>query len=549
MSRLFGGARLRSRTLKTLVVLGALLALASIMVGSASAAFPFPNTISPQGYNTHGWYVASQVSGDVDFVVADPDHQMIKDIICRQSSDNSVVGHYSDLSFSNPTVVPVTVFGDSPSPSGTTVTCQGTLLQEQQSCFFFACFYNGQYEEAGPLAETLATLHIDNSHPNVTIAASASPNANGWYNAPATVSFSGSDPNSGIFHCENGGNFGPGGSIGPPDGSAKAILGGCVNFAGIAFQRALVYFFDGTKPTISAAATTVPNSNGWYYGSVDVKFTCHDNLSGVVSCPGDQILSSEGAAVASTAQTTTDKADNVSNPSNTVEVKIDKTAPSVSVTGVTDGAVYGSAPTPACSTSDALSGVATDATLALSYGPLGSVTATCSGGTDLADNQAAPVSVSYSVGTPLTTKTQAMAGDLKVAQGSTLSAGYDFTMPGSHPAATVGFLGTTVTFNATCASGTPGSQPIAVYIDDQGYDDPANSSAWYPSGDQNDDSTYQGSTTVPSFCDPGALVRLQQGGTFSTYVTSTAQNKVNLRWHYKDGKVSGWSGTYSVIPN
>ena len=122
MSRLFGGARLRSRTLKTLVVLGALLALASIMVGSASAAFPFPNTISPQGYNTHGWYVASQVSGDVDFVVADPDHQMIKDIICRQSSDNSVVGHYSDLSFSNPTVVPVTVFGDSPSPSGTTVT-------------------------------------------------------------------------------------------------------------------------------------------------------------------------------------------------------------------------------------------------------------------------------------------------------------------------------------------------------------------------------------------------------------------------------------------
>ena len=122
-------------------------------------------------------------------------------------------------------------------------------------------------------------------------------------------------------------------------------------------------------------------------------------------------------------------------------------------------------------------------------------------------------------------------------------------MPGSHPAATVGFLGTAVTFNATCASGTPGSQQIVVSIADQGYNDPAKSSAWYPSNNQNDASTYQGSTTVPSFCDPGALVRLQQGGAFSTFVTSTdTQDKVNLTWHYMDGKGGGWSGTYSVIP-
>jgi hypothetical protein len=153
-------------------------------------------------------------------------------------------------------------------------------------------------------------------------------------------------------------------------------------------------------------------------------------------------------------------------------------------------------------------------------------------------------------GTPLTTKAQAMDGDLKVQQGSTLSAGYDFTMPGSDPAATVGFLNTTVTFNATCASGTPGSQTIVVHIAKQSYTDPANSSAWYPSGDQNDASTYQGSATVPSFCDPGALVRLQQGGTFSTNVTSTdTQDKVNIRWHYKDGTGGGWSGTYSVTPS
>ena len=151
-------------------------------------------------------------------------------------------------------------------------------------------------------------------------------------------------------------------------------------------------------------------------------------------------------------------------------------------------------------------------------------------------------------GTALVTNTQAMNGDFKVAQGSTLLAGYAFTVPGSHPAAVVGFLGTKVVFNATCASGTPGLATIVVNIPDQTYAVAASSSAWYPSGDQNSAATYQGSATVPSFCNPNALVRLQQGGTFSTNVTSTdAQDKVNVRWHYKDGTGGGWSGTYGVV--
>jgi hypothetical protein len=157
---------------------------------------------------------------------------------------------------------------------------------------------------------------------------------------------------------------------------------------------------------------------------------------------------------------------------------------------------------------------------------------------------------STGLGTPLTTKTQAMEGDLKVAQGSTLSVGYGFKMPGQHPQATVRFMGTRVTFAATCASGTPGSQTIVVEPPDQSYNDPANSTDWYPSDDQNDASTYQGSTTVPSFCDPGALVRLKQGGTFTTNVSSTdTQDRVMVRWHYKNGTEGGWSGTYSVIPS
>ena len=101
-----------------------------------------------------------------------------------------------------------------------------------------------------------------------------------------------------------------------------------------------------------------------------IHYTCTDTLSGVVACPIDQGLSSEGTAVDSLALFSRDVADNVSDPSNVVTVKIDKTSPSVLVTGVTNGAVYdfGSVPTATCSTSDALAGVATQATVSISGG-------------------------------------------------------------------------------------------------------------------------------------------------------------------------------------
>jgi hypothetical protein len=74
----------------------------------------------------------------------------------------------------------------------------------------------------------------------------------------------------------------------------------------------------------------------------------------------------------------------------------------VTVTGVSDGAVYtlGAVPEAGCSTTDADSGVATEATLSLSGGTalgVGGFTAACSGGVDNAGNQADPVSASYTV--------------------------------------------------------------------------------------------------------------------------------------------------------
>jgi DNA-binding beta-propeller fold protein YncE len=111
---------------------------------------------------------------------------------------------------------------------------------------------------------------------------------------------------------------------------------------------------------------------------------------------------------------------------------------------------------------------------------------------------------------------QAMEGNLIVKPGDTLNVGYDFTMPGSHPAATLGFFNTTVTLQAACAPGTGGGT-ITVNVPAQQYTDPMNSSAWYPSGKQQDPSVYQGSISVPNLCGGGSI-SLKQGGTFNATV-------------------------------
>jgi hypothetical protein len=87
-----------------------------------------------------------------------------------------------------------------------------------------------------------------------------------------------------------------------------------------------------------------------------------------------------------------------------VSVKIDATAPVVTVTGVTDGATYvaGRVPRIGCETTDALSGVARRATLRTAGGgarKIGLHTATCGGALDKAGNPGS-TTVTYRVVAP-----------------------------------------------------------------------------------------------------------------------------------------------------
>jgi len=245
-------------------------------------------------------------------------------------------------------------------------------------------------------------INIDKSAPTISAVATIGPNDAGWYKSDVTIHFTCADALSGLAA-----NTCPADQVLSSEGGVVASAAQTItDLAGNTSSPSnlVTVKIDKTVPTISAAATTQPNANGWYKGDVTVRFTCADTLSNLAAnaCPADQVLSSEGSAVASTAQTVSDLAGNSSAASNVVTVQIDKTAPVVAVTGVSNGGSYkvGSVPTAGCTTTDALSGVATQATLSVTGGNpdgTGSFTATCSGATDKAGNSGS-ASVTYSVG-------------------------------------------------------------------------------------------------------------------------------------------------------
>jgi hypothetical protein len=200
------------------------------------------------------------------------------------------------------------------------------------------------------------TVKVDTVAPTLSAAINA-PAGTGWYNlatGPAVVTYTATDATSGVTTPAPY-TFGEG-----ADQSLAAVTvtdaAGNTSAPAVAFAHVNV---DLTPPTVSAAPTISPNGAGWYNQNVTVHFTAADALSGVAA-PADQVLTAEGAAVASTAVTVTDAAGNLSAPSNVVTVRIDKTAPTTtaSVAGTTDssGSYYDSA-TVTLSAGDNLSGI------------------------------------------------------------------------------------------------------------------------------------------------------------------------------------------------
>ena len=90
---------------------------------------------------------------------------------------------------------------------------------------------------------------------------------------------------------------------------------------------------DPISPTITATVSPEPNPEGWNNEDVTVTFECTDDESGVDTCPDPVVVTTEGESEVNV--TVTDRAGN--EESVTVPVRLDKTAPGISIVGPSAG--------------------------------------------------------------------------------------------------------------------------------------------------------------------------------------------------------------------
>jgi hypothetical protein len=181
-------------------------------------------------------------------------------------------------------------------------------------------------------------------------------------------------------------------------------LAATVDLAPYAVALLILEPTDSTPPIITPTITGTAGRNGWYVSDVSVSWGVVDSESPISSQSGcgPSVITADITGMTLTCTATSAGG----SATQSVEIKRDATAPIVHVTGVISSAAYtlGSVPTAGCTTQDALSGVATPATVTVTGGNaqgLGQFIAICSGASDWAGNTGA-ASATYRVGYPFT---------------------------------------------------------------------------------------------------------------------------------------------------
>ncbi|RZU54397.1 hypothetical protein EV385_6348 [Krasilnikovia cinnamomea] len=244
-------------------------------------------------------------------------------------------------------------------------------------------------DKAGNPDSADAKVNVDLTAPVITATVIGEKSADGWYRSAPTVHFTCTDTGSGVASC-------PADRTVTTDGTGQAISGTVTDKAGNTANASVEVNVDLTAPAITATVVGEATADGWYRTAPTVQYTCTDNLSGVAACPADEKVSAEGADQTVTG-TGSDKARNAGTART--KINVDRTAPTVTITGASDGVKYGPdvMPTVGCATADSGSGVGTKAEATIDLNDRGGYTVTCVGAKDKAGNAAKPVTISYTV--------------------------------------------------------------------------------------------------------------------------------------------------------
>jgi hypothetical protein len=212
---------------------------------------------------------------------------------------------------------------------------------------------------AGNTGSAFYTVKVDETNPTITISATKADTtvytSGMWTNQTVTVHYTCSDSISGIAIC-------PADQVFSVDGTTS-VSGTAVDNAGNSASSSLLLVrIDKTNPTITVSATkadtTVYTAGTWTNQTVTVHYTCSDSVSGVASCPANQVFSADGGT-ASASGTATNNAGNSASASFG-PIQIDKKGPTISIASPVANAAYPNTNilNIAWTAGDALSGVA-----------------------------------------------------------------------------------------------------------------------------------------------------------------------------------------------
>ena len=195
----------------------------------------------------------------------------------------------------------------------------------------------------------------DATPPVITPSITGTLGSNGWYVSDVSVSWTVVDAESAISSTTG---CGPQSVTSDTSGvtlTCQATSEGGTNSQSVTVKR------DATAPTLAfGAASPAANANGWNNGDVSFGFTTGDATSGVASAtPASPVVVNGEGSARTASVTVTDNAGN-SETFATPAVKIDRTAPTVTITTPGNGASYlvGAQLLAGYSCSDGLSGVA-----------------------------------------------------------------------------------------------------------------------------------------------------------------------------------------------
>jgi hypothetical protein len=163
------------------------------------------------------------------------------------------------------------------------------------------------------------SLKYDSTPPSVSANPARGPDANGWYNHPVSVAFSGSDATSGVDSCTSA-------NYGGPDASGATVSGTCTDKAGNTGSGSFTVQYDATAPSVTLALARPPDANGWYNHPVAATASGTDSGSGIDSCSAG---SYDGPATDSASLTGSCKDSAGNAASASITFKYDATPPTV----------------------------------------------------------------------------------------------------------------------------------------------------------------------------------------------------------------------------